>query len=301
MDQFLQQVGRTMARLDVPAVVDILILVFLIYGLLSILRGTRAEVLLRGLIILFGVAFIVVNIWPLTVLKWVVTNAIQFVIVASVVVFAPEIRRALEQIGHTGDFINRPRTNRSNDSLRLMIDEVVAASFYLSSQRWGGLIVLERETGLQDLANKGVLINGQVSSQLLVNIFVPNTPLHDGAVIIRHDQVIAAKVILPLSDNLSKYEQYGTRHKAALGMSEQSDAPIVVVSEETGHISIAFNGELRTKLDREQLRKNLQSLLEPYPNRFAALNLRNRNNNNGGHKTEDEEPTKEPVGRGDKL
>jgi diadenylate cyclase len=302
MDQIIQQVGRILARLDFLAVVDILILVFLIYGLLSILRGTRAEVLLRGLIILFGLAFIVVNIWSgLNVLRWIVTNSLQFIIFACVVIFAPEMRRALEQIGHTGDFINRPRTHRSNDAMRVMIDEVVSAAFYLSNQRWGGLIVIERETGLQDLANKGVPINGQVTSQLLVNLFVPNTPLHDGAVIIRQDQVLAAKVILPLSENLSKYERYGTRHKAALGMSEQSDALIVVVSEETGHISVAYNGKLNTKLDRERLRNILRSMLEPYSMRFGAFNLLTRN---GIRKTLDgkdpEESSTEPVGRVEK-
>ncbi len=301
MDQLIQQVGRIFSRLDALAFVDILILAILFYGLLSILRGTRAEVLVRGLIILFLAAFVVVNIWPLTVLQWLVKNSLQFIIFAIVVIFAPEMRRALEQIGHTGDFINRPRTSRSTDATRVMIEEVVSASFYLSNQRWGGLIVIERETGLQDLANKGVPINGQVSSQLLVNIFVPNTPLHDGAVLIRHDQIIAAKVILPLSDNLSKYEQYGTRHKAALGISEQSDAIIVVISEETGHISVAYNGKLNTKLDRERLRNMLRSLLEPYFGRFGALGLRSRN---GGRKdpvtNPEEEKPREPVGKSDK-
>jgi diadenylate cyclase len=182
-----------------------------------------------------------------------------------------------------------------------MIDEVVSAAFYLSNQRWGGLVVIERETGLQDLANKGVPINGQVSSQLLVNLFVPNTPLHDGAVIIRQDQVVAAKVILPLSENLSKYERYGTRHKAALGISEQSDAVIVVISEETGHISVAFNGKLNTKLDRERLRNVLRSLLEPYSTRVGGFNLLTRNGGRKIAESKEETPqSTEPVGRGDK-
>ncbi len=296
MDQLIQQAGRILSRLDVLAFVDILILTFLIYGLLSIIRGTRAEVLLRGLLIFFALAFIIVNIWPLTVLKWLVTNAISVVFLACVVIFAPELRRALEQIGHTGDFFNRPLANRSGNGVRAMIEEVVSTAFYLSNQRWGGLIVIERDTGLQDLANKGVPINGLVSSQLLVNIFVPNTPLHDGAVLIRQDLIIAAKVILPLSENLSKYEHYGTRHKAALGMSEQSDAIIVVVSEETGAVSVACNGKLQTKLDRERLRSNLRALLEPYS---SPLGLRYRN---GRRKLPDPkpEPDKEPVGQSEK-
>jgi uncharacterized protein (TIGR00159 family) len=266
MNQLIEQLGNIFKQINVPAaLVDILILVLLIYGLLSILRGTRAEVLVRGLIILFGLAFFIVNIVQLPVLKWVVTNSLQFIIFAIIVVFAPELRRTLEQIGHTGDFINRPLANRSNDALRTTIEEIVATAFYLSNQRWGGLIVIERETGLQDLANRGVPINGQVSTQLLSNIFVPNTPLHDGAVIIRGDQIVAAKVILPLSENISRAEQHGTRHKAALGISEQSDAIIVVVSEETGNVSLAYNGKLITKLDRDRLRYNLRTLLEPSP------------------------------------
>ncbi len=274
MTQLFDQIGRIFRQIDVlAAFVDILILVLLIYGLLSILRGTRAEVLVRGLIILFGLAFFIVNIVQLPVLKWVVTNSLQFIIFAIIVVFAPELRRTLEQIGHTGDFINRPLAHRSGDVLHSTIEEVIATAFYLSNQRWGGLIVLERETGLQDLANRGVPINGQVSTQLLSNIFVPNTPLHDGAVIIRGDQIVAAKVILPLSERISSTEQHGTRHKAALGISEQSDAIIVVVSEETGHVSLAHGGKLITKLDRERLRYNLKTLLEP----GSGLGLGRRN------------------------
>ncbi len=274
MTQLFDQIGRIFRQIDVlAAFVDILILVLLIYGLLSILRGTRAEVLVRGLIILFGLAFFIVNIVQLPVLKWVVTNSLQFIIFAIIVVFAPELRRTLEQIGHTGDFINRPLAHRSGDVLHSTIEEVIATAFYLSNQRWGGLIVIERETGLQDLANRGVPINGQVSTQLLSNIFVPNTPLHDGAVIIRGDQIVAAKVILPLSERISSTEQHGTRHKAALGISEQSDAIIVVVSEETGHVSLAHGGKLITKLDRERLRYNLKTLLEP----GSGLGLGRRN------------------------
>jgi diadenylate cyclase len=274
MDQLIRQIGRIVQQIDLlSAIVDILILVLLIYGLLSILRGTRAEILVRGLIILFGLAFIVVNIVQLPVLKWVVTNSLQFIIFAIIVIFAPELRRTLEQIGHTSDFINRPLGQRTNDVLRATIEEVITTAFYLSNQRWGGLIVIERETGLQDLANRGVPINGQVSTQLLSNIFVPNTPLHDGAVIIRGDQIVAAKVILPLADISSRAEQHGTRHKAALGISEQSDAIIVVVSEETGNVSLAHSGKLITKLDRERLRYNLRTLLEPAP----GLGLGRRN------------------------
>ena len=308
MNEIFQQLGHLFAKVDgVAALVDILILVALFYGLLSVLRGTRAAVLVRGLLILFGVALAVVILspfFPLPVLKWLVSNSLQFIIFAIIVIFAPELRRTLEQIGHTGDFINRPLANRSHDAVRLMIDEVVAAAFYLSNQRWGGLMVIERETGLQDLANKGVPINGQVSFQLLGNLFVPNTPLHDGAVVIRQDQVVAAKVILPLSENISRQEHFGTRHKAALGISEQSDAIVVVVSEETGAVSVAYNGKLTTKLDRDRLRQMLRSLLEA-EDRSTRRNGRPRTISTGStlnEATSNKRPSKEKeaVSQGEK-
>ena len=265
MEQLGQQVSRLLTRFDWTSVVDILILALLIYGLLSILQGTRAEILFRGMIILLLAGFVVISIWPeqLPVLRWLVTNSLQVLLVAILVIFAPEMRRALEQIGHTGDFINRPLAHRSQDNMLLMINEVVASAFYLSNQRWGGLMIIERTTGLQDISNKGVTVNGEVSTALLSNIFVPNTPLHDGAVIIRQNQIIAAACILPLSDNLGQDEHYGTRHKAAVGITEQSDAVAVVVSEETGQVSVANSGRIYTKLSRETLRDMLVSLLQP--------------------------------------
>lgn len=261
----MQQVTRLFARFEWTSVIDILILALLIYGLLSILQGTRAEILFRGVIILLLAGFVVNSIWPsqLPVLKWLVSNSLQFVLLAILVIFAPEMRRALEQIGHTGDFINRPLGHRTQDATLVMIEEVVAAAVYLSNQRWGGLIIIERTTGLQDIANKGVALNAEVSSALLGNIFVPNTPLHDGAVIIRQNQIVAAACVLPLSDNLGKNEHFGTRHKAAVGITEQSDAVAVVVSEETGKISIANNGRLYPKLSRDRVRDLLLTLLLP--------------------------------------
>lgn len=289
MEQLGQQVGRLLARFDWTSVVDILILGLLIYGLLSILQGTRAEILFRGVIILLLAGFVVTAIWPtqLPVLRWLVTNSLQFLLVAILVIFAPEMRRALEQIGHTGDFINRPLAHRSQDATLLMIEEVVAAAVYLSNQRWGALMIIERTTGLQDIANKGVSVNGEVTSALLGNIFVPNTPLHDGAVIIRYNQIIAAACVLPLSDNLSKNEHFGTRHKAAVGMTEQSDAVAVVVSEETGTISVANNGRIYTKLTRDRLRDMLISLLQP--------NVRRQERRNGRKPPTTRKPSGLPV------
>ncbi|MEI6045888.1 MAG: diadenylate cyclase CdaA, partial [Chloroflexota bacterium] len=265
MEQLIQQVGRLLARFEWSSVVDILILALLIYGLLSILQGTRAEILFRGVLIVLLAGFVIVSMWPseLPVLRWLVNNSLQVLLIAILVIFAPEMRRTLEQIGHTGDFINRPLSHRSPDAILLLVNVVVASATYLSNQRWGGLMILERTTGLQDIVNKGIPINGEVSSALLGNIFVPNTPLHDGAVIIRQNRIVAAACILPLSDNLTPHEHFGTRHKAAVGISEQSDAVAVVVSEETGKISIASGGRIYTALTRETLREMLISLLQP--------------------------------------
>lgn len=298
--QFVQQIGRIVNRFDVLAMVDIAILTVLVYSLSSMLRGTRAETLARGLIILFACAFILVTIWPLPVLRWLVTNSLQFFIFASIVIFSPELRRALERLGHTGDFINRPLISRNLDNVRSTIEEVVTAAFYLSNQRWGGLMVMERETGLQDLANRGIEIGAQVTSQMLGNLFVPNTPLHDGAVIIRGDKIIAAKVTLPLSDNVASSEQFGTRHKAAIGVSEQSDAVVVVVSEETGSVSIVYNGKLHYKLDRDRLRLILRSLLEPTTGKRRSFWSRSPTRQLESHKAHivgTAEKEAEPVGQ----
>jgi diadenylate cyclase len=206
---------------------------------------------------------VIVNIWPLQVLRFLVLNSLPALLVAIPVVFAPEIRRALEQIGHTSDWFNRTITQRSEDTLRVTITEVVKTTITLSTEGWGGLLVIERGTGLQDVISKGggVMIEGRVTEQLLVNIFVPNTPLHDGAVIVRDDQVVAAAVILPLSENLSISQHYGTRHRAALGISENSDAVAIVVSEENGTVSAAINGKLYPNLKRDDLSALLIAML----------------------------------------
>jgi len=281
MDALIGLLSSLLSRLDVLAAIDILIVAVLIYGLLTILHGTRASVLLRGAIILFVVLFVIVNIWPLQVLRFLIVNSLPAILVAIPVVFAPEIRRALEQIGHTSEWLNRPLGQRSEDGLLIMISEVIKTAFNLSGQRWGGLMVIERSTGLQDVITKGggIPIEGRVTEQLLTNIFVPNTPLHDGAVIIRGDLIVAAAVILPLSDNPNIQQHYGTRHRAALGISEDSDAVAVVVSEETGAISIAVAGRLypNPKPRREDLTETLTALIvgSRYPNQSR---LRRRNN-----------------------
>ena len=177
------------------------------------------------------------------------------------VIFQPEIRRALEQLGQTRSWLPQLRP-RPDEMAGRTVDELVKAATQLARHRYGALIVLERETGLQDYVERGVPIDGLLTRQLLINLFYPNSPLHDGAAVVRDGRIVAASVVLPLSDNTAATSQLGTRHRAALGITEQSDAIAVVVSEETGQISIAENGQLIRNLDAERLDEQLRGMLK---------------------------------------
>jgi uncharacterized protein (TIGR00159 family) len=215
---------------------------------------------LRGAAILLIFAYVLASSLSLTTLNWVLERLWPALFVAIPVIFQPEIRRALEQIGHTGAWLRQiPATDAA--VTERMVDEVVRAAAQLARLRFGALMVIERETGLQDYADRGVPIDAYLTRQLLINIFYPNSPLHDAAVLIRGDRVVAASVVLPLTDNVSAEGQLGTRHRAAIGVTEDSDALAVIVSEETGQISVAHNGRLIRNLDQDRLRRVLRSLL----------------------------------------
>lgn len=263
MDKLLQQANQLLHKIDLAAVADILIVTLLVYGLLSLLQGTRANQVLRGAIILLLSLFLVSSIFHLPMVGWLVSNSLPALFLVAAVIFAPELRRALEQIGHTGDLFQRPLSQHSRDSLLLMINEVCDACVYLSSQRWGALIVIERDTGLQDLIVNGQIIDGRVSSSLLSTIFRINSELHDGAVVIQGDRIVAAHVTLPLAEDFGARHHLGHRHKAALGITEETDAIAVIVSEETGNISVANGGQLLQRLTKDKLRQVLISLLDP--------------------------------------
>jgi diadenylate cyclase len=265
MDVIIQLFQSLLSRLNPAAIVDILIVGVLIYGLLSLLQGTRAVIVLRGAFLLIFLLLGLVTFWPLPVLSWLVTNSLPALLISIPVIFQQEIRRALEQIGHTGDLLNRSLNLRTAAIQRDTVDAMVSASVFLSNQRWGGLIVIERETGLQDIvegSSSAVPIEGKVTRQLLENVFVPNTPLHDGAVVVRENELVAAAVMLPLSDNPNTPQHYGTRHRAALGVTENSDAIAIVVSEETGAISFAEAGKLYIRLNRDELTHKLEEALQ---------------------------------------
>ncbi len=252
--QIITDMFTNMRMLDV---LDIFIVAFVFYQLMILIRGTRAEQLIKGLIILLVI--LKISEWAkLYVLHFILKNTLTLGVVALLIVFQPELRRALEYIGRH-KIVGSGMSNEAVMDMTHAIKQVVDASAILSREKTGALIVFERDTGLGDVIPTGVEIDGILSDGLLMNIFVPNTPLHDGAVILRKGKIVAAGCFLPLSDNRNLSKELGTRHRAALGICEQSDAVVVIVSEETGAISVAVDGKLSRFLDVQTLESKLMS------------------------------------------
>lgn len=244
------------SRFGVSAVLDIAIVALLLYWLLSLISGTSAATLVRGILILLTLGFVLSNVFNLTMLQFLLRNSIPALIFAIPVLFQPEIRRALEQLGRAGSLI--PRTTVVSPNTRLA--EIIArAAQQLAERRFGALLIMERSTPLGEYASKGVAMDALLSTELLLNIFWPNSPLHDGAVIVHGDRVVAAGVVLPLAQSPT-VEHIGTRHRAAIGITEISDAIAVVVSEETGTISLANAGRMVRNLGEARLQKVLSIL-----------------------------------------
>ena len=248
-------------KFNILNLIDILVVAFLLYRLLLLIRGTRAVQLLKGVVVIL-IATGISSVLHLTALNWLLNKIITMGLFAIPVVFQPELRRALEQLGR-GGFFSMSVTKTSGEALQQTITEVVKASQVLGKLRIGALIVIERATGLSEYIETGTLVEGVISSELLINTFVPNTPLHDGAVIVRGNRLVSAGCFLPLSDNRNLDKKLGTRHRAALGVTEQSDCIAIVVSEETGAISMAVDGVLTIDLDESELYELLQTLLTP--------------------------------------
>ncbi|GAJ39849.1 diadenylate cyclase CdaA [Saccharococcus caldoxylosilyticus] len=241
-------------------IVDILVVWYVIYKLIMMIRGTKAVQLLKGIILIILVR-IVSNFLGLTTLQWLMDQAIIWGFLAIIIIFQPELRRALEQIGR-GKLFSRSSVNEDEEQVK-MVEAIIKATEYMAKRRIGALISVERETGMGDYIETGIILNARVSSELLINIFIPNTPLHDGAVIIQKNHVAAAACYLPLSESPFISKELGTRHRAALGISEVTDSVTVVVSEETGSVSITKNGELHRDLTPEQFRELLTKELVP--------------------------------------
>lgn len=258
---------------DLRAVVDILIVAAMFFGASLLFRGTQAVALLRGTLFLIIGMVVLAAVFQLQALGWVITNLLTVVAVAIPVIFQPELRRALEQIGR-GTIFNT--TERAEDLRAHIIEEIVQAVERLSERRHGALIVLERESTLGDFVRTGIPLDSIVTSQLLLTIFWPKTELHDGAIIIgRNGRVAAAAAVLPLtaSRNLPT-RKMGTRHRAALGVSEVSDAVCVLVSEETGRVAITQGGRMLSRVEQDRLRALLESFYAPQSP--ATLNVFNR-------------------------
>ncbi|MDQ0190446.1 TIGR00159 family protein [Alicyclobacillus cycloheptanicus] len=248
-------------KFNILDVIDILIVAFVLYRFLLLIRGTRAIPLLKGVIVIL-VATGLASVLHLQALSWLLNRTIYLGIFAIPVIFQPELRRALDQLGRGGIF-NFSFGNARAEDVRQTIAEVVKATQVLAKNRIGALIALERTTGLTEYVETGTLVEGVASSELLINTFIPNTPLHDGAVIIRGSRLVAAACFLPLTEDRDLDKKLGTRHRAAIGLTEQSDAVTVVVSEETGQISVAVDGVLTRNLSENALTELLQSLLMP--------------------------------------
>ncbi len=261
-DGFYQSMINQLTLLRITDFIDIFIVTFIIYKVLKFIRDTRTVQLLKGVIILI-VTMQVSQFVKLHTVHYLLSNAMQLGLIAILIVFQPELRRALEQLGQQtmGQWFNFDE--RTDDvEKEKVIKEVKESCLNMSKSRIGALIVMERETKIGDIVGTGITLNADVSAELLTNIFVPKTPLHDGAVIIRNNKIEAASCFLPLSQNPNVSKELGTRHRAGLGMSEESDAVVVIVSEETGGISIACGGELNMKLSPEALEKNLIKLFD---------------------------------------
>jgi len=271
MESIIFWLSDSLSWLTIPTVsitatdvLEILILAFLVYNLLLWIKNTRAWSLLKGIAILVS-CIAIVYLLQMTTLIYLVNRGLDIAITAAVVVFHPEIRRALERLGEKPIFSgliqigdsSKNVTERFSDKT---VNEIVKASVEMSKAKTGALIVLEQNTRLEEYERTGIMLDAIVTSQLLINIFEHNTPLHDGAVIIQGNRVTAATCYLPLSDNMMLNKALGTRHRAGLGISEETDSMTVIVSEETGAISVAYKGELMHAISQEELRRQLEIL-----------------------------------------
>ena len=256
----IQVLSRTIGILDV---IDTGLVAYFLYRIYIMLKNTRAAALGKGLLVL--AVLVLASKWlNLHVINWILEKAMTMVMVALPVVFQPELRRALEQIGRGRLF--RKTGELDEDELRDMIQAVTHAAVVMAHRRVGALIVFERSVGLEERIETGVKIDGLVSDSLLLNIFEKDTPLHDGAAIIRGNRIVAASCLLPLTEARNLSQELGTRHRAAIGLSEQSDALVLVVSEETGTVSIARNGEIYRYLQGEDVKDMLRTALVIQPN-----------------------------------
>ena len=259
----LENIGNYLLLIRVSDVLDIAIIAFLVYNLLRMVKSTRAENILRG-VVAFLVVLGLADILQLNAISYIMKNLVQVGILAIIVLFQPEIRQILEKVGSRNIKMLRVFNDPKQQSeLDTAIDQTVVACSEMSQSKTGVLIVFERNIRLDDMVRSGTTLDAAVSSELLKNIFFVKAPMHDGAVIIRHGRILGAGCMLPLSKNVNLSRDLGMRHRAGIGMSENSDAVVVIVSEETGSISVAIGGMLKRHLKPETLNKLLRNELMP--------------------------------------
>jgi diadenylate cyclase len=264
---------RWIQQLHIPewtGFIEILVLAIVFYYLIEFFRGTRGAAVLSGLILFLILMMVLTALFNLNTLSWVLQRFSVYLAVAFVVIFQPEIRRALAELGKQSVFTN-------STSQREIVDDVVRAVTDLADQKIGALIAIEREIGTRHIQESGTKLDSHITPELLTSIFFPHTPLHDGGVIIKGDRILSAGCVFPLSQRLELSKSLGTRHRAAIGFTEETDALVLVVSEETGAISVAFGGRLSRGIDQDRLRRILGSILSrSKPARSPLARVRER-------------------------
>ncbi len=276
MADFFQKLNfQIIGDLRAMDIVDILLIAYILYRSIHLIRETRAEPLIKGILMI--VIVMQVSKWlQLNTIYFVIKNAMSYGVFALLIVFQPELRRALEKMGHAWFGLSIFSAEEDISETEQSINEICDACGQLSKTKTGALIVIERETKLGDIARAGISLDAVVTSELLLNIFVENTPLHDGAVVVRNSRIIAATCVLPLTQREDLSSELGTRHRAAIGMTEGADAITVVVSEETGIISYAFNGHLYRRQTPDSLRENLMRILNSDKNKIKKKTVNPR-------------------------
>lgn len=277
LSSVLSMANLTLTWVDL---VEILIISFLFYSILVWVKSTRAWNLFKGIMIIL-IFVLIAALFQMSTILWIAENTLNVGLIAIVIIFQPELRKALENIGGRNRFgsffsLNKSETKKFSDET---IEELIKAAYAMGKVKTGALMVIEDEILLNEYVRTGIDVDALISSQLLINIFEKNTPLHDGAVILRGDRVVAATCYLPLSDSMSLSKELGTRHRAAVGISEVSDSLTIAVSEETGKISIALRGQIYRDVTEEFLRKKLQNMQsrnqEPTRVEFLKRRLKN--------------------------
>lgn len=271
INSFFDNFLNTILAIKLNDFIDILIVAYIFYKIFMFMKDTRAGQVLKGIVLLLVVTQLS-EIFKLHTLNWILLNSLNIGVVATIIIFQPELRAGLEHIGRTNlSFFHKNQSNVKEEDFNRYIDEIVESLYSLSRQKIGALIIMERQTKLGDIISTGTVLDAQISRQLLINIFIPNTPLHDGAVIIRENKIKAAACFLPLTQSKDLSKDLGTRHRSAVGVSEVSDCISLIVSEETGAVSIAKAGKIYRNITKDRMSSILKNNLRIIPQEKSFL------------------------------